>query len=142
MCMYACLSVWIHECWCLWRPEESIGSPRDRVTGGCEPLDMGSWNQIQVLFKSSTLECQAISPIPGFVLIFLKTGSPLAKVDLELTYQVGGVNFHSSPALTACVGLGVTAAMPSHPASLVCNTFVLVSGNCLFVVRLILHILV
>lgn len=23
--------------WCLWKPEERVGSPETRITGGCEP---------------------------------------------------------------------------------------------------------
>lgn len=37
------------------KPEESIGSPKDRVTGYCEPLYMGSMNQILVLEKQQAL---------------------------------------------------------------------------------------
>lgn len=54
------------------------------------------------------------------------------------------MNFHSSPALTDCVVIRGGSCHACHPASLVYfwNTFVHVSGSCLFVVRLTLPVLV
>lgn len=37
--LYECM---LHVCWCLWRPEEGLGSTRAGVTGDCEHLSGGS----------------------------------------------------------------------------------------------------
>lgn len=60
---YFCACVSLHVCMgmCTWVPDDSVGSPRPRVTGGCESPDTGSGNQ-GPLQKENTLN--HISPAP------------------------------------------------------------------------------
>lgn len=54
----------------------SDGFPEAGVAGGCEPLDMGSWDQTQVLFKNSkVLNHEAISPVPKTIFSINDSGT-------------------------------------------------------------------
>lgn len=48
-----CICEWgLYTCRYPWGPEENIGSPGVRVTGDCEPSDVGVGNWTPVLLKS------------------------------------------------------------------------------------------
>lgn len=40
----------MHDCRCLQRSEESVGSSRSGVTGGCESSDMGARERTQLFY--------------------------------------------------------------------------------------------
>jgi hypothetical protein len=44
VCVFVSVSVCIHECSCLWKPEEVVGSDGAEVTGGCELCVVGAGN--------------------------------------------------------------------------------------------------
>lgn len=47
MCIYIslCVGICTMHVECLRRPAEAVGSPGTRVTGVCEPLEVGNWEQ-------------------------------------------------------------------------------------------------
>lgn len=60
-----------------WRPEEGGGSPGVEVTGGCEPLIVGAWNQIWVLYRASSEPLQQLFHLPSSLTINSYTRSCL-----------------------------------------------------------------
>lgn len=54
-----------------WRPENTTGPPWDRVTSHCEPPDVGTGNQTQILCRTpTTLKHWGISTDPTLNFIF------------------------------------------------------------------------
>lgn len=53
MCTYVCVWECVHECRYPQRPEEGVRFLEAGVSGDCEPVDMGTRNQTQIL-KNST----------------------------------------------------------------------------------------
>lgn len=64
VCMSVCTHI-PHVCRSLWRPEEGVEYPGTRVADDCEPPNVGTGKQTQIIFKKiKTIKHWVTSPIP------------------------------------------------------------------------------
>jgi hypothetical protein len=67
-CMYICVP---HGFWCLWGPEEGIGSPGTGVTDGCELL-CGCWNRTWVLCQEQEMLLASEPPLQSYSILLME----------------------------------------------------------------------